>query len=59
MLGSHSGKLLGKIVCFATRHDVEEVSGVSQLYTGSRAKIKGAINALNELFRSTRVMDFI
>ena len=49
-VGESLRRVIGKAVCMATRHDIEEISGVSQLCNSSKAGIEGAIHAVNELF---------
>ena len=49
-VGETLRRLIGKVICMATRLDVEEVCGVSQLCAGIGAGIEGAVHALNELF---------
>ena len=49
-IGEALWRVVSKAICLVTRFDAEEVCGVTQLCAKTRAGIKGAVDALSELF---------
>ena len=49
-VGETLRRVIGKAIGFATRMDLEDVAGVSQLRADTKERIEGAVHALNETF---------
>ena len=49
-IGEAPRRILGKVLAMATRADVEDVCGVSQLCSGIKSGMEGAIHCINEIF---------
>ena len=53
-IGETLRRIIRKTVCLATKGDIEELCGVSQLCAGTAAGIEGAVHAINELFEEKK-----
>ena len=49
-IGETLRRVIGKVICLATRIDAALVCGSDQLCVGLQAGIEGAIHAMNEMF---------
>ena len=49
-IGEEPRRILGKAIALATRYEVEDVCGASQLCSGLKSGIEGAVHALREVF---------
>jgi len=49
-IGETLRRIIGKVVCLATRIDAELVCGTDQLCGGVKCGIEGAVHAMNDLF---------